>query len=525
MSEFFKGQADYFFFVYGLTFIILGTVCFIERKSDSGTFSLSFLGLFGFAYGLRAWLGMLELVIGDQYWSSISRLALMLLSFIFLLEFCRIGYAQIKGKKPAGRWIFIPPLLLVISGGVLYGYTGLEDSIRLGFGLGSTILAAIVLYLWGRKIDGVSVNVLFSASLGMACFGLTNLIVTPDSAIFAAQLPTETTFMAITGIPIEFFRAGFIAWIAGAILSYEIRKMEYPMPRQSLWLMNLGFTVLVVLLAAGFILTNYFDRFHQQNIRDHITVEVNTLAERMSSQIHAWGKQDDNSAVLSENIQAQNLGLNNIYAIFLVDAKGKILLTKDIRNIPEYLWSPHKNHIPALFDRALINGEKITFEKHAYVVGRKVINREGWSLIMLERETFTGVNRLFAIIMTLLICTLTLVLLVILQKNILTELKLRHDHQELRKLSEAFEKQSITDTLTGANNRLKFDIALQMEMKAAIRYQTPLALLMYDIDHFKKINDTYGHPTGDHVLKELTALVAGNIRASDLLARWGARNS
>jgi hypothetical protein len=67
-------------------------------------------------------------------------------------------------------------------------------------------------------------------------------------------------------------------------------------------------------------------------------------------------------------------------------------------------------------------------------------------------------------------------LLMILQKNILTELRLRHDHEALRKLSEAFEKQSITDTLTGANNRMKFDNALQTEMKTAIRYQTPLAL-------------------------------------------------
>ena len=521
MSEFFRGQADYLFFIYGLIFVILGAVCFIERESDTNTLSLSFLGLFGFAYGLRVWLETLELIIGDRYWFSIPRLALLLLSFIFLLEFWRISYAQIKGGKSPGRWIFIPPLLLVISGVILYGYSGFEDSIRLGFGLGSIILAAIVLYLWGQKIDGVSVNALTSASMGMACFGLANLIVTPNSALLTGLFPTETTFMTITGIPIEFFRAAFIAWIAGAILSYEIRRMEFPMPRQTRWLMNIGFTVLAVILIAGFILTNYFDRFHQQNIRDHITVEINTLAEKLSSPIQGRDKHDDVNAVLSENIRTRDIDLNNIYAIFLVDAQGKILLTKNIGNVPEYLWRQQRNHTPALFDHILINGEKITFEKHDYVVGRKVINREGWSLIILERETFMGVNRLFAIIVTLLICTLTLVLLVILQKNILTELKLRHDHQELRKLSEAFEKQSITDTLTKSNNRLKFDIALQMEMKAAIRYQTPLALIMYDIDHFKQINDTYGHQTGDRVLKELTALVAGNIRSSDLLARWG----
>lgn len=126
MSSFFKDQADYFFFIYGLTYVILGAVCFIEREADSNPFSLGFLGLFGFTYGIRVWLETLQLIIGNDAWFSISRLALMLVSFLFLLEFCRIGYAQVKGEKPIGRWIFIPPLLLVVLGALLYGYAGLE---------------------------------------------------------------------------------------------------------------------------------------------------------------------------------------------------------------------------------------------------------------------------------------------------------------------------------------------------------------------------------------------------------------
>lgn len=518
MSSFFKDQADYFFFIYGLTYIILGAVCFIEREADSNPFSLGFLGLFGFTYGIRVWLETLQLIIGNHAWFSISRLALMLVSFLFLLEFCRIGYAQVKGEKPIGRWIFIPPLLLVVLGALLYGYAGLEDSIRLSFGLATPIFAAAILYLWGRKIDGISIHALSSASLGMAFYGLANLIVTPDSSLLAGQLPTASSFMTVTGIPIEFFRAAFIIWIAGAILNYEFRRMEYPMPPQTRWLMNLGFAVLGVLLVAGFILTNYFGRVHQQNIRDHITVEINSLAEHLFSQLPDKG---NGNTELNKSIQIPDINLNNLYALFLVDAQGRILLTEGIENTPQNLWPHSGNHTPALFDRAPADGEKITFEGHEYAVGRKSINKEGWSLILLERETFMGVNRLFGIAMTLLICTLTLVLLMILQKNILTELRLRHDHEALRKLSEAFEKQSITDTLTGANNRMKFDNALQTEMKTAIRYQTPLALIMYDIDHFKQINDTYGHQTGDYVLKELTRLVAGNIRSSDMLARWG----
>ncbi|MFA5172169.1 MAG: diguanylate cyclase [Sulfuriferula sp.] len=522
MSEFFSGQADYLFFIYGLTFVILGTVCFINRKPDGNTLSLTFLGLFGFAYGLHEWLEMLALTTGSSTWLSLLRSALMLLSFMFLLEFSRIGIATIRGGLPVGRWIFIPLFMLVVAGGVLNNQVGLDDGIRFGFGLTGSIAAAVVLYLWGQKIDGKSAPALSLASLGLACYGLTIVIVQPDTSLFSAQLPSETAFFASTGIPIQFFRAVFAGWIAGFILGYEIRKLEYPMPGKLVWLMNLGFAVLGVALVSGFMLTNYFDRLNQQNIRDHLAIEVTALSEHMVNQIKVDESTHQVSAgKLTKNIQIEDLGLNNIYAIFLVDTSGKIILAKGINTPPVNLWNSQKNGISALFDRALINGEQVSLDTNLFIVGRKVINNQGWSMVILERVSLSGTNRLFGIVMTLLVCTLILVLLVILQKIILTELALRHDHEELRKLSEAFEKQSITDTLTGAYNRLKFDAALQMEMKSALRYQTPLALIMYDIDHFKRINDTYGHQVGDKVLQELTTLVANNIRSSDMLARWG----
>jgi diguanylate cyclase (GGDEF)-like protein len=58
-------------------------------------------------------------------------------------------------------------------------------------------------------------------------------------------------------------------------------------------------------------------------------------------------------------------------------------------------------------------------------------------------------------------------------------------------------------------------------MNKSIRYNTPFCIVMMDIDHFKKINDTHGHGVGDTVLKELANLVMQHIRASDILARWG----
>ncbi|KAF0114295.1 MAG: diguanylate cyclase [Rhodospirillaceae bacterium] len=78
-----------------------------------------------------------------------------------------------------------------------------------------------------------------------------------------------------------------------------------------------------------------------------------------------------------------------------------------------------------------------------------------------------------------------------------------------------------TDTLTGIRNRLKFIQTLEAEILRHQRYGSPLSLVMMDIDHFKRINDTFGHAAGDATLKQVTAIVVQRIRVTDTFARWG----
>jgi len=87
----------------------------------------------------------------------------------------------------------------------------------------------------------------------------------------------------------------------------------------------------------------------------------------------------------------------------------------------------------------------------------------------------------------------------------------------LRQLYEA----SVTDALTGANNREHFDSQLRMELSYARRHNTDLALLLFDVDHFKRVNDTYGHPVGDEVLVEIARAVRRLVRNEDVFARYG----
>lgn len=89
------------------------------------------------------------------------------------------------------------------------------------------------------------------------------------------------------------------------------------------------------------------------------------------------------------------------------------------------------------------------------------------------------------------------------------------------KLHDLLTTQAIRDPLTGLYNRRFLDESLQREIYRANRYSHPISLLMLDIDHFKKINDTYGHETGDAVLKNIALILQKYSRKSDIACRFG----
>lgn len=80
---------------------------------------------------------------------------------------------------------------------------------------------------------------------------------------------------------------------------------------------------------------------------------------------------------------------------------------------------------------------------------------------------------------------------------------------------------AVSDVLTGMHNRRYFVEFLERELSGALRHQLPLALVLFDLDHFKQINDSHGHLAGDEVLKELGRRLRPRIRREDMLARYG----
>lgn len=93
--------------------------------------------------------------------------------------------------------------------------------------------------------------------------------------------------------------------------------------------------------------------------------------------------------------------------------------------------------------------------------------------------------------------------------------------RELEEARGKAELASRTDTLTGLRNRQHFEAEFRREIERASRYGQPVSLVIFDIDHFKRVNDQHGHQTGDEVLVEVARCASKMTRASDLLCRWG----
>lgn len=112
------------------------------------------------------------------------------------------------------------------------------------------------------------------------------------------------------------------------------------------------------------------------------------------------------------------------------------------------------------------------------------------------------------------------------RKRLETDLKesnamLQAQLDEIHRLQADLREQAVRDGLTNLFNRRYLDETLERELARAKREGYPLSLVMIDIDHFKKLNDTYGHQAGDKVLRELAALLWGDVRAEDVPCRYG----
>lgn len=103
----------------------------------------------------------------------------------------------------------------------------------------------------------------------------------------------------------------------------------------------------------------------------------------------------------------------------------------------------------------------------------------------------------------------------------LTNASLLEAEQALREKNQQLQEASVRDKLTGVFNRYHLDAMLFKEFERYQRYHRPFSIVMFDLDHFKQVNDKFGHQAGDEVLRRFCEIVLKNIRQSDTFGRWG----
>lgn len=230
------------------------------------------------------------------------------------------------------------------------------------------------------------------------------------------------------------------------------------------------------------------------------------------------------AAVLKKTLEALEGDVRRFdMPYYLVDAGGRVMLTNRSDALHQQLWPATPDATVAgqsTLQSDVADGTWISLDGERQLVRRGYLDSSGWSLVMIAPTAEIYASRILGIVITLLVAITTLTFLVSREHRVRDGVQL-DKRVQLQELARTLDLKAGTDPLTGIFNRRKFDVTFAAEIERAERYGAPLCLLMLDIDHFKRVNDVYGHVAGDMVLTSISQLIAANLRQSDVLARWG----
>jgi diguanylate cyclase (GGDEF)-like protein len=217
---------------------------------------------------------------------------------------------------------------------------------------------------------------------------------------------------------------------------------------------------------------------------------------------------------------------------YLVNPEGVVVQTNRQQDMLRTLWSlpddarsSLRQRLGALNDRPMVERELrdatwLAFDGQRSFVRRSYLRNSQWSVVLVIPGVSAFASRFLGIVITLLGTIMALIYFYGWEHGIRDRIQL-NKRLALQELAQDLRFRATTDPLTGLYNRAEFDEALASETGRSGRYKSPLALIMFDIDHFKQVNDAFGHQVGDEVLVQLSQTVSGNVRHTDVLARWG----
>ena len=188
------------------------------------------------------------------------------------------------------------------------------------------------------------------------------------------------------------------------------------------------------------------------------------------------------------------------YSGYLIDSAGAVISTNQKaqagRSVPE-------DRLPQ-FQRTALNSFEYVGGGFAYKAN---VRYTPWSIVLYISVLSIATRAMVSTLPFIVICVLLLVAL--------------FKTMSLKKAEKIIRNFSFTDPLTGIMNRRYLDSIIEIEMARSDRYNHAMSIITLDLDHFKKVNDTWGHPVGDEVLKWVVGIIQENIRKTDILVRLG----
>lgn len=638
MPNLFAGQMDFVFFVYGLAFFLLGAACLTLRAEAFPRLPWGWLAAFAFSHGAAEWLDLAVLTLGPGPALVAVKTAVMVSSFLFLLEFARRGLGR-SGARGGLAWGVLSLVLfaLVVVAGVRGGMPWVDVAARYLLALPAGLLAGVAIY---RRIPSSRAGTrpwLVALAAVMMAYAVLAGAITPAADLLPARWPNQQNFLALTGIPIQVPRAlaavamAIAMWVGSQVPGVRARNEEVPFHYA------LGLTAaMLVIVPGGWGFTDALADHALDDVAAGAGDQAHALA-RIVDQEMARASQaaqllagDDAVRELARNpggleLEKANEVLDQVAiafrleAAYLLDTSGTVVASSN-RNAPEsfvaknYAFRPYfrtamdgrtgsqvalgvtsrrlghyasmpvrgahgqvglvvalKSSLPPLAGIARQRGDLMLLtprgvvldatdpdshlhslwplseqEARALIDSRQLgpgpfppllparpvegqvvawrgrdalfvsapLALDGWSMAVLAPLAEARAHRLFGIGATLVLSLLAIGFYILLYGHESYELRLGALMAQLR-------DQAHTDPLTRLANRGWFEENFERELAKAERLNRPLALVMFDVDHFKAVNDRFGHQTGDRVLIALSARASQTLRNYDLLGRWG----
>ncbi len=346
-------QMDYIYFLYGLSFIILSTVCLAMIKSERQRLPWIWLSLFGIAHGLYEWSYLFLASKTFMLSFSYIKAGLLIVSLVFLAEFGRLMFIK-EGAKSPGRWILVLLLVFAALGG-LSGPEGLTAMAQYVLGLGGGLWAALSLNLASRKINRRARLWLASGSVAIALFAATAILAAPTLTYFPANIINYHVFYHTLGLHIEVIRGLFIVWTTVAVWGYsqELIRAETGwnfLRIRSKYAISSA-VILIFFICLGLLLTSYLNQQARHSLLDESTSNINALANHLQDQIIETDHAAMSIAASPEVLQAlvdggeQNVARANFIldrfnealdapVCYLIDEKGNVIASSN-RNDPD----------------------------------------------------------------------------------------------------------------------------------------------------------------------------------------------